>query len=174
MLRGRQAAGGRRAWDWVKPLGMQRLFTWGRADCGLSGYVMPACAGLCLLYNTKGKERKGTLYGVFSSWCSFLNLLSASVVGSLETHLMCVHIRHEDLSHQGWFIIQVNQILLSCMHDQETLKQTFPRRLTVTLLKSVGINYSSLFEFKNSTAGFNEGTRQVLLLQSWCENILAS
>lgn len=98
MLRGRRAAGGRRSWDWVKPLGMQKLFTWGRADCGLSGYVMPACTGLCLLYNTKGKERKGTLYGVFSSWYSFLNLLSASVVGSLETHLMCVHIRHEALS----------------------------------------------------------------------------
>lgn len=35
MLRGRRTAGGRRSWDGVKPLGMQRLFTRGRADCGL-------------------------------------------------------------------------------------------------------------------------------------------
>lgn len=44
MLSGRQAAGGRRSWDWVSSLGMEAV----------SGYVMPACSGLCLLYNTKG------------------------------------------------------------------------------------------------------------------------
>lgn len=55
----------------------------------VSGYVMPACAGLCLLYNTKGKREKGLLYGVFS----FLLL-------GRERHLMCVHIHPEAFSNQ--------------------------------------------------------------------------
>ncbi len=104
MLRSRQTAGGRRSRDWVKPLGMQRLFIRGRADCGLCQVTSCLHALGYASYIIRRERQKGTFYGVFSFWCSFLNLLSASVAGSRETRLMCIHIHPKAFSNQCWFI----------------------------------------------------------------------